>query len=165
MKFNLKKPCANCPFRHTPRFYLAKGRAEEIVQSLTDGSFSTFPCHKTLIYGDDGEGRRTKKTQHCAGALIMLEHMGISSQMMRIAERLGMYDRRGLDMKAPVFKTSAAMIAASVEGRPSFSRRGEASGHNVRSVGRLAAQAADIKRQSGELHRAKPRLAKRTLRK
>lgn len=39
---------------------------------------------------------------HCAGALIFLEKRNRPNQMMRIAERTGSYDRRTLDMKAPV---------------------------------------------------------------
>ena len=56
---------------------------------------------------------------HCAGALILLEKLNLPSQMMRIAERLGMYDRRKLDMLAPVFDSFVAMIKA----QPSRGRR------------------------------------------
>lgn len=39
---------------------------------------------------------------HCAGALIFLEKRYRPNQLMRISERLGMYDRTKLDMKAKV---------------------------------------------------------------
>ena len=42
----------------------------------------------------------------------MLEHSQAPSQMMRGAERLGLYDCRKLDMDAPVFKTLQAFIDA-----------------------------------------------------
>ncbi len=72
-----------------------------------------FPCHKTLDYdGDDGEGSRNSKTMECAGAVIMLEHMGRPHQLMRIAERLRYYDRTTMDMDAPVFTSAAEMVTA-----------------------------------------------------
>jgi len=49
---------------------------------------------------------------HCAGALILLEKLEQPSQMMRIAERLRMYDARQLDMDAPVFESFEDMVKA-----------------------------------------------------
>ncbi len=105
MNFNLKKPCANCPFRTDIRPFLTTGRAEEIVESIIDMQ-QTFPCHKTTVASDDyeyGGMTTTEKSEHCAGALILLEFAERPNQMMRIAERLGMYDRTKLDMESPVF--------------------------------------------------------------
>jgi hypothetical protein len=45
---------------------------------------------------------RYDKTPHCAGALIFLEKREEPHQMMRICERLGMYDRTKLNMNANV---------------------------------------------------------------
>ena len=112
MNFNLTKPCAQCPFRHDIPAYLRPERAEEIMESLVNHQAS-FPCHKTLVPSDDDfELRETKKTEHCAGALIMLESMELPNQMMRIAERLSMYDRRKLEMDAPVFDSPNKFIEA-----------------------------------------------------
>ena len=74
-----------------------------------------FPCHETIDYsGDDsddgGSYQQTGDESHCAGALILLEKEERSSQMMRIMERLGMYDRNKLDMNAAVFDTFGDMI-------------------------------------------------------
>lgn len=44
--------------------------------------------------------------------MIMLMHMGTSTQMMRIAHRVGLFDPDKLDMKAPVYRSSAKMIQA-----------------------------------------------------
>lgn len=99
MHYNLTKPCNNCPFRSDKLFYLHPERVEEIA--FGDGPFM---CHKTVNYPDDDEGQVTDKSEHCAGLLIMLEHMEQPSQIMRIAERLGMYDRHKLDMGAPVYE-------------------------------------------------------------
>lgn len=118
MRFDLTKPCGNCPYRTDRPFYLCPERTAEILDAITDGQ-QTFACHKTVDYDaedDDeesaGDGRHTTKTQHCAGALILLEKLERPNQMMRIAERLGLYDRRKLKMDAPVFDTPAAMIDA-----------------------------------------------------
>jgi hypothetical protein len=83
---------------------LTPERAEEIFEGLTTMQ-GTFACHKTTKSSkyDDSEMVATEKSEHCAGALIMLEHMELPNQLMRIAERLGHYDRAKLDMDAPVF--------------------------------------------------------------
>lgn len=111
MNFNLKKPCAMCPFRHDIEPFLTTGHADNIVESLVD-SQGTFPCHKTIDYSEGGEGVETPKTEHCAGALIMLEHMEQPNQLMRIAERIGLYDRTTLIMDSPVFTDGYGFIEA-----------------------------------------------------
>lgn len=112
MNYNLKKPCANCPFRSDIKPFITGARAKEICNSLVEQQ-QTFPCHKTVKYDDDeGNGRVVPKSEHCAGAMIMLERMQRPNQMMRIAERLGIYDYRKLDMESPVYQNAAEMIAA-----------------------------------------------------
>ena len=110
MKFNLRTPCDNCPFRSDITFFLDPRRVTEILDALLlDGK--TFSCHKTVHYDDDGEPSMPHgDEQHCAGALIMLERFNLPNQMMRIAERLGLYDPRHLAMEAPVFASPAAML-------------------------------------------------------
>lgn len=100
MGFNLKKPCAMCPFRtDSLKGWLGENRAEEIADSITRLQQS-FPCHETT--GAKGKVPASGE-QHCAGALILLEKIEQPNQMMRIAERFGKYDRNALDMDAPVF--------------------------------------------------------------
>jgi hypothetical protein len=118
--FGMTTPCDNCPFRNDIRPYLTRGRVREIVQSLDR---SSFPCHKTTTFDDEGEAVRTDKEMHCAGALILQEKMERPGQMLRIGERLGLYDRRKLDMAAPVFDTFDAMIEAQEDRRPRAKRR------------------------------------------
>lgn len=109
MKFDLTAPCGNCPFRTDITFYLDTERVEEICDSLTSGG--TFSCHKTNSFDEDGGGAiETRKTQHCAGALILLEKMEQPNQMMRIGERVEFYDRTKLKMDAPVFGDAESMI-------------------------------------------------------
>ncbi len=113
MKFDLTKPCPQCPFRtDCLKGWLGRGRAKEIAAGVTDGQ-ATFSCHKTTEHGDDEEDGHHypgRDEQHCAGALILLEKIGRPNQMMRISERLGFYDRTKLDMDAPVFDTTAEFI-------------------------------------------------------
>jgi Family of unknown function (DUF6283) len=112
VKFDMRRPCNNCPFRSDIKFPLELERVEEIVHSIT-GEDKTFTCHKTTKFDDDGDNIPRKDDQHCAGALIMLERMENPNQMMRIAERLGVYDRHKLDMNyAPVYEHGDDMIAS-----------------------------------------------------
>ena len=79
-----------------------------------------FPCHKTVDYDhydkEDEYGEPyynpTGKESMCAGALIIFEANEDSNQMMRIMERLGMYDRTKLDMSSPVYETFEDFIDA-----------------------------------------------------
>lgn len=98
MKYTLKRPCKKCPFRNDIRPYLRPERYIEIVEG---GSFS---CHETVDYSEDSTGKETNNTQACAGRLIMLEKMEQPDQMMRISERLGLYNRLSLDMDSPVYE-------------------------------------------------------------
>lgn len=114
MKFDLTHPCGSCPFRSDRRGFLHEERAEEIIAALYDRD-GTFPCHKTLDYEQEDEEfgyppPDTARTQHCAGAMILMERSNHANQLIRIAERLHLYDRRKLDMTAPVFQDPEEFI-------------------------------------------------------
>ena len=102
-----------CPFRtDCVKGWLGERRAQEIADSITTLQQS-FPCHKTIEYGDDDHGNEThglENSHHCAGSLILLEKIEQPGQMMRIGERLGFYDRHALDMTAPVFDSVEEFI-------------------------------------------------------
>lgn len=106
--FGLRAPCTSCPFRTDLPVSLRPGRAREIHRSIASGQ--QFPCHKTVDYS--GETPSDLHATACAGALIISEREGHSSQMTRIAERLGMYDREKLHQDAPVFGTFREWITA-----------------------------------------------------
>lgn len=97
MNYNLKKPCSNCPFRRDSFFPLQPDRVLEIVDDNVE-----FACHKTVDYSS-GDGAIKKKSEHCAGLLIMLEKMEQPHQMMRICERIGLYKADELEMDSPVY--------------------------------------------------------------
>lgn len=108
MKFDLTIPCRDCPFRTDRDVFLNYERAEEIAHCLIEEQ-GTFTCHK-MDRGDYLEKQGEK--QHCAGALIMLEHMQRSNQMMRWMERLGDYNYKNLKMNAPVYKSTDEFVQA-----------------------------------------------------
>lgn len=114
MRFGLKRPCANCPFRNDrpeQEGWLGAERASDIVDAITRQQ-GTFSCHKTNSHDEEGRVMETRDSEHCAGALILLEKLEKPNQMMRIAERLGLYDRTKLDMDSPVFNTPIEFIAS-----------------------------------------------------
>lgn len=102
MKYSLKRPCNECPFlKGTP---LNESLLEARLREFASGE---FVCHKTAELRETrqagiGEYVGKEDSQHCAGALIALEKADRPHQMMRIMERLGLYDRSGLDMSADV---------------------------------------------------------------
>jgi hypothetical protein len=111
MRFDLTRPCPDCPFREDITFALAPARTEEILMALLVCD-QTFTCHATIEYDgtdEDGNVLATGQEQHCAGAMILAERLERPNQLMRIAERLGRYDRSKLQMNAPVFATAQAM--------------------------------------------------------
>jgi len=95
MNYKLTTPCDECPFLIGSGFTWRR---------LHEHASGEFPCHKACKVDDDTGDfvPRSEKTPHCAGALIFLEKQGRSHQMMRICERIGMYDHTKLDMNAPL---------------------------------------------------------------
>ena len=94
MNYTMTTPCDACPY------LIGSGFTWESLQAHASGQFA---CHKTCELSDgSGVYEAKKKALHCAGALIMLEKMGRPHQMMRICERLGMYDSSKMNMAAPV---------------------------------------------------------------
>jgi len=107
--YGLTTPCGNCPFRKDVKPYLTKASVRQIDAALREGE---FPCHKTTEFDDNGERANGRKEMHCAGALILMEKTNRPSQMMRICERIGLYDREKLNMDAPVYGSFREMAAA-----------------------------------------------------
>ena len=88
---DLTRPCDDCPFLRKGGIRLHLSRISEIAK--TDGFFL---CHKTVTDCDaeDEERPRTGRDNEkmCAGLMILREKIEHPNQMMRIAERLGMYN-------------------------------------------------------------------------
>jgi hypothetical protein len=98
MHYKMHTPCDECPFLKGSGFSL---------RSLQAHASGEFACHKQCDLDEDGNYRQkpNQKSAHCAGALIFLEKQGRPHQMMRISERVGLYDRSKLDIDAEVGTT------------------------------------------------------------
>ncbi|NIN68654.1 MAG: hypothetical protein GTO63_28895 [Anaerolineae bacterium] len=102
MKFDMLKPCDSCPFlKSDAGCRLTQGRVREIAGMMLESQGSTFACHKTTFEAEteDGSYDMTSgpNSKHCAGALIFAEKCNPGgTQMMRIMERLRMYDAKKL---------------------------------------------------------------------
>lgn len=86
-------PCAKCPFRKDVPIYLRRERREEIAHALNNGG--DFSCHATVNYVEDDDGESygdTSEATTCAGAAKALMLAGGTTQLMRVAERLGLAD-------------------------------------------------------------------------
>lgn len=124
MRFDLRRPCPQCPFRTDLDFHLRPGRVEDILRGIIE-DHASFPCHKTLDYGDEEsliQGQwHTEKTQQCAGAMIFLLKYASPNLPMRVASIVGWLDLDALDLDAPVFDTREGMIEHyhTLAGRPS----------------------------------------------
>lgn len=110
--FDLRRPCAQCPFRSDIRPYLRPGRIEEIAEA------TAFHCHKTVDYSNDGDGDVVPDSQLCAGWLIVQEKEGRPAQTLQVMQRLGFYHPERLDMAAPVYESFEAMHTATVKADP-----------------------------------------------
>ena len=113
MRYDLKKPCDECPFLREGGVRLTRERIKEIAGMMLSANGGHFPCHKTTGVAGNCDG---KNEQHCAGALIFAEKNGTTTQMMRIAERLGMYDASQLVGKERVFCGINEMLATALPG-------------------------------------------------
>ena len=84
-EWRMKEMCRDCPFQ-------ASGAGKRLADSLRPGRMASilrgllrgenFECHKTTDETGDG----TKLL--CAGAIAFQEKMGVSSQYVRICQRL-----------------------------------------------------------------------------
>lgn len=88
MRFDLKKPCKDCPFLKGNSFEqsLSKERVQLIVEDIS--SNKTFPCHK-----------HEKPLQNCVGSALFVKNQQIANSSLQIAQRLGIYDETTLGLK------------------------------------------------------------------
>lgn len=81
--FDLKRPCANCPFKKGDGelFALGRERVIEIVEAVA------FQCHRTF----------RRKPQQCAGLMVLLHRAERPNAIMQIAQRLTGFDAGTID--------------------------------------------------------------------
>lgn len=94
--YTMTTPCSECPFLKANREFFSLQRLREFADH------GTFPCHKSAELQDDVGYVAEDGSVACAGALIFNEKHNRPNQMMRVCERIGMYDRSKLNMKAKV---------------------------------------------------------------
>ncbi|MFN4296739.1 MAG: hypothetical protein ACK4FB_07835 [Brevundimonas sp.] len=113
MRFDLKTPCKNCPFRtdETAIRFQCLERAEEIEESAYRNG---FPCHLSAdLEEDEGDAGYVfgGNTQHCAGALLMFARHGDGPvPFTRLSEAKQEAVLNRLDWSAPVFESEADFL-------------------------------------------------------
>lgn len=130
MDFDMTVPCGDCPFRKEGGIKLTKDRIRAIGGMMLDSQGGTFPCHRTVDYAreraDDGHRIPGPGEVHCAGALLFAEKQGKTHQMMRIMERLNLYDASKLTdaAKALVWDSLAQWLkSGAIPGRTSKAKK------------------------------------------
>lgn len=123
MKYDLKTPCRNCPFRtdDTAIRFACRERAAEIEEQAYRRG---FPCHLSAEHiededtfdGESGGFYPGENTQHCAGALIMYCRSDMGP-WPGINNDDDLYERlcKRLDFEAPVFDGEDEFIEANAE--------------------------------------------------
>ncbi len=112
MRFDLVRPCGDCPFRTDTPCDLGEEDANTIILAMF-GRGDAFACHKTVEYANPGSyegGICTESSQHCAGALILAEKAQERGLMAEAALRQGKFDPDRLDMTAPVVASAAEFL-------------------------------------------------------
>ena len=95
-------PCSDCPFLKKRGVRLRADRIRAIAGGVLGNPGATFACHQD-------------ESDHCAGALIFAEKNETATQMMRICERIGMYDPKKLVGHERVFDTVNEMLKTAVK--------------------------------------------------
>ena len=121
--YRLRKPCKNCPFAPTSDriVFSCKERAEEI----SEGAYRNgFPCHLSAddTSDEDEEGGGYvfgKKTQHCAGAVMMFIRDDNECGWPGIGNDEGLAERleAGLDWAAPHYQSEEDFVLYGVQDR------------------------------------------------
>lgn len=106
MKYGIRTPCKDCPFRTDVPGYLRRSRAEQIVKGLSDPNGGEFPCHETMPWTDSP----IAKAKVCAGSILTTERDQGPNQMHRISYRVNAYDPSIMNRDAPVFDSFEAFV-------------------------------------------------------
>lgn len=110
--FDMKSPCANCPFRKGmgEKFELGEDRVEDIARA------TAFQCHNTVEYGADEYGEPVTAAganpQQCAGLMVVLLREGRPNSIMRLAIYMGELDPAKLDPDNLAYDTLEEAIDA-----------------------------------------------------
>lgn len=109
--FDLKKPCDKCPFRKTAqKRWLGRQRATEIAEGIGGDTHASFSCHKTNGFDRNGVTTEIETSQHCAGAMIVLDKINNPNIMMRRGAIHKVFDAGQLKDKTKVFDTLGEFV-------------------------------------------------------
>lgn len=79
MNFNVKRPCADCPFKKVGAIWLEPGRLDEILADLHVDDEINFPCHKFI-------GTPNAERPSCMGAVVYQ----FKAECLSVAARLAL---------------------------------------------------------------------------
>jgi hypothetical protein len=96
MQYDLKRMCANCPFRKEGAINLMPGRLASIVDEMKADDHNQFACHKTVHnrktggdWTEDADGNTryeySGKESACMGSVAYLAREGHTSVQTRVA--------------------------------------------------------------------------------
>lgn len=128
MNFNLTRPCRDCPFRREGGIRLHRERAREIAKNTILAQGASFPCHKTVDYdscSEDGAPLPSDGESYCAGAIAFGLNNRMLNQILRIAQRLGMWKSKDIKDRQQVFGSVSEMVSAQLR-QPNRDTKGSA---------------------------------------
>jgi hypothetical protein len=99
--FDMKRPCANCPFQREGAIELRPGRVQGILENLLEDDRNCFVCHKTV---------GSKDPSACMGALSVQWKAGRIPITARLALSLGMITIADLEKSGEVSLTPAEIL-------------------------------------------------------
>jgi hypothetical protein len=97
LKFEIKRPCACCPFRRDCNPFLR--RADEVRRQMSDDTY-WFACHETTG-AKSGRRIRPAEQSHCAGLMKVLWKMRRPNIAMRLALHFKLITVEQLEERRP----------------------------------------------------------------
>lgn len=119
MRFDLRSPCSDCPFRTDAPMH--EGIISDLVSKFDsfDHDELAHSCHQTDPRACCPPEKRMpagSPIQHCAGALIFAYKQDRPQWPMILAEAKKLLDPKKLNMAAPVFDNKVKMLLHYIPG-------------------------------------------------
>lgn len=83
----MKEPCKDCPFKKSVHYTLSEEKAKDILDGLRHDA--AFHCHQTVDYSKHSNGRVTRDSKLCFGAVLFMENTLSGGCRANLAFRLG----------------------------------------------------------------------------
>lgn len=106
MRFDLRIPCPECPFRHESLAgWLGSNTPEDMAKMASAGA--RMPCHCTVDYEDpmwrDKMERPNSSVQQCAGALAAARHQAVLPRDTALRSQMENLDPEAMNMVMNLF--------------------------------------------------------------